>query len=752
MFILAIILMDFTPVYAAQVRGFVVDAASHEPLPAASVTVENTDLGATTNLDGYFVLSGLPAGRCLITVSYLGYNSLQMEVDADGVKAPLRISLKRKDVVLKEAVVSLKHSDAQETRKTPLVSAVPVDGQLIKTMPSMMGEMDVLRALQQIPGVKASSDLSSALHIRGGSPDQTLILMDHNVVYNPSHLFGLFSAFNADAVKHIDLIKGGFPAQYGGRSGSVLDVITNEGNRRETHGLASIGLVSARGALEGPLPKTLGSYAFSGRRTYFDPVLIALRSAKVDVPNYFFYDANGKVNFDLTDCTTLSLAGYIGNDIMNFDFGPKDERVYFYLKWGNQTLASRLRHCLRGDMFLSVGAAVSEYHSGWGFIADGINLDEGRDRMLDKSVKTDFEYYGLPNHTFKGGAWISRYDIRFKEGNEDLTFVDVDEWTTNYSLYAQDKWRVSPFFEVQPGLRGYYHAAGDHFAVDPRLAMVYYYDPRLRLKAAVGRYSQWLNLITFGEGFSNFDLWIPVDKSMNPSHSHQAVLGFECDHENGMEFTTEGYYTRMHDIAAFNAKTDQGEVAADAFVNGEGCAYGWEVMATKKRGRLTGWVGYSLSWTKRRFPNSLINWGNWFYPQWDRRHDFIAVAMYPLSRTWDLAASWRYNTGQGYTQALGIYTTRYADMDPSDFGNYGRTILTGSKNNYRFPSDHRLDVTLSWKHLLYGKNAVLNISIFNAYSRRPFWTRWFDTNEDPMKITDLKLLPILPLVSYEVKF
>ncbi len=738
--------------FAAQIRGVVVDATSHEPLPSASVVIENSDLGTTTNLDGYFFITGLNEGKYNIIVSYLGYFPLQQEVVVEDLKSPLRIELSRRDVVLNEAVVTIKSEKVQDIRKTPAVSTVPIEGQIIKLMPSMMGEMDVLRALQQIPGVKASSDLSSALHIRGGSPDQTLILMDHNVVYNPSHLFGIFSTFNADAVKHINLYKGGFPAEYGGRSGSVLDVITNEGNRQKTQGLFSLGLVSAKCAVEGPLPSKLGSYAWSGRRTYFDPVLAAMRSAKVDVPNYYFYDTNGKINFDLSDRTTLSIAGYIGNDIMNTDFGPKDERGYFYLKWGNQSLTSRLRHCLRSDIFLSVGASVSEYHSGWGFYDEKITLDEGKDQMLDKSVKADIEYYGIPRHTLKAGSWISRYDIRFKEGNEDLTYVDVNGWTTNYSMYIQDKWRINSFFEVQPGLRGYYHTAGKHLSWDPILSMAYHYDDRHRAKLAIGRYSQWLNLMTFGEGFSNFDLWIPIDESMKPSYSNQIVLALETERGDGIEFTIEGYYTQMKNIAAFNPRTDQGEVAGDAFVNGKGYAYGWEIMLSKKQGRLTGWMGYALSWTKRRFPGSLINWGRWFYPQWDRRHDFIVVALYPISRAWNFSVSWRYNTGQGYTQALGIYTVRYAGLDPEDLTNYGRTILMGSKNNYRFPADHRLDITFSWKHLFLGKNATLNLSVFNVYSRRPYWQRWFETSEDPVQITDLKLLPILPLFSYEVKF
>lgn len=736
---------------AAQLRGFVTDAASAEPLPVATVMVEGTDIGATTNLDGYFVLTSLREGPCRLIVSYVGYSSVRLDAFANGDLKPLRIELSRTNLILGEAEVRFKREDSEDRRNSPRVSTVPVDGKLIKSMPSLGAEMDVMRALQTIPGVKASSDVSSALYVRGGSPEQTLILMDHNVVYNPSHMFGIFSTFNADAVKHLELMKGGFPAEYGGRSGSVLEVVTNEGNRKKREGLVALGLVSAKAAYEGPLPGNRGSYAFSGRRTYFDPMLSAMRTAlDTDLPDYFFYDANGKINLDLGDRTTLTVAGYFGDDVMDFAFGPSDDRLDFYLKWGNKTLSTRLRHVFSNDLFFSGSLAISKYNSHWRVGTEDVLLDDGQDEMKDLSIKGDAEYHGVEGHKIKTGYWISRYDIRFIEGNEDLTFVDVDATTTNYSAYIQDSWRLGSFWEFQPGLRGYYHEAGKHTTLDARLNTVFHYDPRLRFKASAGQYTQWMNLITFGEGFTNFDLWIPVDESMEPSRSDQYIVGVEYDREDGIELTSEAYYTEMKDITSFDMMTDKVEEARDAFVVGKGVAYGWEAMLQKKIGRITGWAGYSLSWTKRRFPDSHINSGEWFYPKWDRRHDFIAVGNYAFNPRWEMSGSWRYNTGQGFTRSKGVYTMFYAGMDPNDFADYGRASLPGSKNNYRFPDDHRLDVTLTYNHLFMGNPAKVNISIFNLYSRRSYWLYNVDTFE--MKTEYIKLLPILPLVSYEVKF
>jgi len=288
-------------------------------------------------------------------------------------------------------------------------------------------------------------------------------------------------------------------------------------------------------------------------------------------------------------------------------------------------------------------------------------------------------------------------------------------------------------FELQPGLRAYYHNSGDHYQLDPRLAMVYRHDVDMRFKLALGRYSQFVNVISFGDAFNNFDVWIPVDGSMHPSYSHQAVIGWEWDRSDGYEVTTEAYYTDMNNITTWDPLSDRttGQ-ASDAFVVGDGYAYGFEWMIRRNKGRLTGWLGYSLSWTKRHFPGSSVNSGNWFYPKWDRRHDFIAVANYKLSKSWDVSASWRYNTGQGFTQALGTYTVHIGEGYNDYVSDGGISTLPGSKNNYRFPEDHKLDITLAYNHSFMGKESLpakLTISIFNAYNRRPYWQRNFNDGQ-----------------------
>ncbi|NQS97640.1 MAG: TonB-dependent receptor [candidate division Zixibacteria bacterium] len=738
------------------IRGFATDATSGEPLPVANVVIQGAYRGASTNLDGYFVIDNLTPGLYNLEITYLGYKPLTYQVVVTNeLMEPIYIELQPEGFILEEVVIEIEVENEEEIRLSPQVSTIPISVTTIRQMPSLGAEKDVLRAIQIIPGVKASSDISSGIYVRGGSTDQTLILMDHNVVYNPTHLFGLFSTFNADAVKHIDLLKGGFPAQYGGRSGSVLEVITNEGNRKTTEGMVSIGIISARASLEGPLHSNKGSFAISGRRTYIDPVLAAIRKAdeSLDLPDYYFYDGNGKLNLDLTNKSTLTIAGYWGSDNLDIEFGPDQNRSLAYLTWGNRTFTTRYRQVLSRNMFFSVNAAVSRYRSKFGFENSGVQIAKMYDRLYDYSLKSDIEYYKSEKHRFKTGVSVNRYDFTLDIIYGGVTQVDVDETTYNYSFYAEDNWRITPLFEIRPGFRCYYHNMGEYFRADPRLAFLYNYGPRTRFKIAVGRYTQFINLIRYGEGASSFDTWVPVDETVAPSHSDQIVLGFEHEPRKNLEFTLETYYTDMNNIAEFNQmQTEESDEAKDAFIIGKGFAYGVELMLRQKTGRLTGWLGYCLSWTKRRFEDTYLNNGGWFYPIWDRRHDFVATANYALSKRWEISASWRYNTGQGFTQPLGILTNRYAGSPPEYSENSGRASVNGEMNNYRFPADHRLDISATYKHTFFKMPADLVISIYNVYSRRSYWRRFANYEENPVEIETAKLLPIIPMVSYEVRF
>ncbi len=751
------------PVHAAQsLRGFVIDSTSEEPLPVANVVVEGEERGASTNIDGFFVLPGLEPGTHILHVSYLGYYPKQVEVTVtDEDMDMLTIGLLPTSMALETVTYTVDKQDDEAIRESPRVSTVPVDGTTLRAMPSLGAEMDVLRTIQAIPGVKASSELSSALYVRGASPDMTLILMDQSTVYNPSHLFGLFSTFNADAVKHIELIKGGFPAEYGGRAGSVLDVITNDGNRKKYEGLLMIGLISARAALEGPLPDERGSFAASFRRTYFEPVLEAVRSSNEDfedIPDYYFYDGNAKVNLDLSRTTTLTIGGYLGHDDFFGEFGDSDARLSVSSYWGNRTGTARLRQVLSNTSFLTVGFVYSYYRSGaelWDLDEsnEGENnlLDDFRNRFEDTSLRVDYEYMGLKNHRFKTGIQVNQLGAEVREESEDLVYINIDTTTYNVAYYLQDQWRINSMFEIQPGFRAYYHEGGDYTGLDPRLALVYHHSPEMRFKLAGGRYHQFVNLISAGDLLSFYDIWLPYDGTTDPTVMNQYVLGWEYDFHPEYEFTVETYYNDMERLLEFNQLIDEGDSFNDAFLEGEGQSYGIEFLLRKKSGRWTGWFGYSLAWSERRFPNSYLNEGDWYPPKWDRRNDFIGIAMYRLTDHWDISAQWRYNTGQGYTQGVAGYT-EYLNVGLEYDDEYGRSALYGELNNYRYPADHRLDVSAVYNHKFFGLPAKLTLSVYNVYSRRAIWTRVREDGTNPIEFSEVKLLPILPLAGYEVRF
>ncbi len=741
------------PSGAMPIRGFVLDATSGEPLPATSVLIPQQNRGDATNLDGYFSIPGFLPGKYTLQVSHLGYHTAEVEIRlSDEIMDPLRIELMPASIALEEVVVTVDQGD--NTRKSTRVSTIPVDGATVRTLPSLGAEMDLMRALQAIPGVKASSELSSALYVRGGSSDMTLIQMDQSAVYNPSHLFGLFSTFNADAVKHLELIKGGFPAEYGGRAGSVLDVVTKEGNRKKCEGLASASVISARLAIEGPLPNENGSYAVSGRRTYLEPIISILKQSPdfADLPDYYFYDANAKINWDFSPSTTLTIGGYTGFDNLNANFGPADSKLIVDTYWGNKTLSSRLRHVLSGSMFLTVSGTYSLYQSGNGVMNEGAQMGRFRSLFREASLRSDLECNPGKGHHIKSGLQYNHYRTAFEQRNDEVYYIDVDSTAWNGSWYLQDDWRFHPQFETNTGIRLYYHDAGEYVRLDPRFALVYHYNEQTRFKFATGRYTQWINVITFGEGVNFLDIWTPNDGSLDPTYLYHYVLGFEFDPGEAYEFTVEGYYNDMHNIVTYNTTIDAGQSASDAYIQGEGYAYGFEWMLQRKFGRWTGWLGYSLSWVKYRFPGTYYNSGEWFYPKWDRRHDLVAIFNYKISKHWHVSTQFRYNTGQGYTRALGLYTKRWPGIDPEYSARGSRWIHKGLENNYRLPADHRLDINLTYDHTLFGLDAKAVLSVYNAYSRRSHWARFYDTDKNPVEVRDIRLLPILPLLGYEVRW
>lgn len=749
-FLLGIIIGSTTIAQARQsasINGYITDSETGETLISASIGFQNIKKGTATNTLGYYSLPNLKPGTYIVFCSYVGYREFRKEIILEpGQNLRLDIELIPKSVELEEIIV--RSSREQEEQKT--IGTAQVKTELIKELPSVF-EADVFRSIQQLPGVKAASDFSSGLYIRGGSPDQTLILLDRTTVYNPSHFFGFFSTFNPDAIKDVRLYKGGYPAEFGGRLGSVLTIYNKDGNRNETTGSATVGLLASRASVEGPYSK--GSWMFAARRSTLEPLLAGLRQSIDNIPSkFYFYDFNGKVNLDATENDKFSLAFYAGQDRVTFPFGNDAE---FNLDYGNQTLSGNWTHIVSENLFSNFVLTGSRYFNFPKFEIAGTPFTRSNN-IYDFSMKGDLEYLPGNNHIFKTGIWAGIFTFRLQD-----TFDGSDSFSSRIqnqyaSFYVQDEWRPLDEWVFTPGVRFNYFSDGDYIRVEPRFSMEYQPTGRIRLQAAYGRYNQFLTLIS-NEAFSGFDVWLTSAEGVSPAYGDQFVLGAKTIPFTNYGFDVELYYRSMNDLFELDPFIPDvaGLMYEDTFRFGEGYAYGVEVFFEKRAGDFTGFIGYTLGYTWRKFPgfNTEITQGGqtarFYPPKYDRRHDINLVGTYKLNSKWKATASFNFATGQSYTQVLG----RYIQTD-LPWTNDERNIFTvGKVNASRLPNYHRMDISFSRTGKFFSLgDSELQLQLINVYSRRNVWFYNFDFDENPVAKEEVPLLPILPSVSYTVNF
>ena len=567
----------------ASLNGYITDAATGETLLLASVAIDGTTRGASTNESGYYSIVNLPAGRVVVLASYIGYRPFRTEVELTaGQTTRLDIELQPESIQLEEVVVE---SQAErEARRN--IGVAQVETELIKKLPSVL-EPDVFRSIQLLPGVKAASDFSSGLYIRGGSSDQTLILLDQTTVYNPTHFFGFFSTFNPDAVKDVRLYKGGYPAEYGGRLGSVLTVFNKDGNRNETQGTLSLGLLASRASIEGPYSK--GSYMLAVRRSTLEPLLAALNKTVDNIPDkFFFYDVNGKVNLDAGDNDRLSLAFYAGTDVVNFPFS---DDATIRLNYGNQTVSGTWRRIVSGSLFTSVTLTGSRYFNIPRFEIAGTPFDR-RNNIFDYSIKADAEYTPNERHNLTAGLWAGSLTLKLRDrfdGNVNFRSRIQSDYA---SVFLQDEWRPNERWIVNGGVRMNYFSDGGYLKAAPRLSVEHRPSDRIRMQLAYGRYYQFLTLIS-NEAFSGFDVWLTTDEGVPPAWGDQLVAGVKTIPFDGYALDAEVYVRSMRDLFELDPfRQDVAGLAySEVFRFGEGYAYGAELFFEKQTGRFTGFVG-----------------------------------------------------------------------------------------------------------------------------------------------------------------
>ncbi|MBU3699741.1 MAG: TonB-dependent receptor [Candidatus Kapabacteria bacterium] len=726
------------------VSGFVEDAVTKEPLIGATISVKAIKAGAYTNKSGYFSISNIPAGQQIIVVSYVGYVRKEVPVTVPkGGSAKLRIGLLSDTARGREVTVT---AERDEDKRQISISRVNIPIEQLSQL-RIGGEADVFRALQMLPGVLTSSQISSGLFIRGGSPDQNLVLLDGMTVYNPTHLFGFISAFNNDAIKDVDLIKGGFPAEFGGRMSAVLNITQKDGNRDHIEGLVGLGLISSRASLQGPIGN--GSFFLGGRRTYLDLVLgVIPEDPEAPLPTFGFYDLNAKITQNLGEDDKVSLSGFLTRDQLGFSQTGLD----FGVRIGNRATSLRWSHIYDPTVFSVVTLSASRYDNGFDGRNAGIAF-EVANNIIDYTAKVELEWFTAENLTLKGGYEGSLFNFNYVQLFEqsaqnntvirDTTALRLTDNTQ--SLFAQANWNVTESLSLQGGLRGNYWTSSEQFLLDPRLAARLQLSEDVAVKAAWGIYHQYLRLASAPD-FSFFDTWLPSDRSVPPGRADHYVLSVESSPLEGYDFNVDVYYKNLENINELRQGNRGRQVAvSDVFYVGRGYTYGAEVFLQKRAGRLTGWIGYALGYVFSQFDS--VNLGRWFRPKFDRRHDLKITAMYQLSETWEFGASFMFQSGQSYTGATSALGGRMPGWD-------GGIVMVNPSQRWglRLPNSHQLNVNVNYNTTLYGLPFRLFLDVYNVYSRRDIWFRLFQTEDGIPTVSDVRLLPILPSISAELRF
>tara|TARA_B110000263_G_scaffold115626_1_gene100779 strand:- start:24 stop:2405 length:2382 start_codon:yes stop_codon:yes gene_type:complete len=768
------------------ISGYVQDNESGENLIGVSIYDKNTFKGTVTNQYGFYSLT-LGQGKYDITFSFIGLESVTKNITLSK-DVRINISLESNSILTDEVIVTGEKLDKNVTSSN--MSQVKIEVNNIKQLPVIFGEVDVLKSAQLLPGITSNGEGSSGLYVRGGGPDQNLILLDEAVVYNASHLFGFFSVFNADAIKDINIIKGGMPAEYGGRLSSVLDITMKDGNNKKYELDGGLGLLSSRLTLQGPIQKNKSSFIISSRRTYID-VLSKPFLNKIDPetgePNafagsgYYFYDLTTKINYRISDKDRLYLSGYFGRDV--FSFVNSDNGFAIEIPWGNATGSLRWNHLFNDKLFMNTSLIFSDYRfefnlaqSDFEFkIFSGIN---------DWNTKVDFLYQPNQRHTIKFGTNYTYHE--FTPGNATGRAGDVefaqDEIFRQYSnegaIYFSDDFELSDDIKINAGLRysSFQHngdvslfnyikndltlSSDNYRHIEPRLSLRYKLNTTSSIKAAYTENYQYVHLASTSSVSLPTDLWVPSSSGIKPKFARQYALGyFKNLNDNMYETSLEAYYKEMTNLIEYREgylpEDNTNSSGDDSFTFGDGESYGIEVLLKKIKGKTTGWIGYTLSKTTRYFDE--VNNGIPFPAKYDRRHDLSITATHKLSKSWVLSGVFVYASGNSIT----LPTERYV---------IGGDIYTQftSRNGFRVDPYHRMDIGATYTPSKKNKKfkSSWNFSIYNVYSRKNPYFIYFaleglDDNEENQNIQNgnvepkayqVSIFPILPSITWNFNF
>ncbi|MBR1850605.1 MAG: carboxypeptidase-like regulatory domain-containing protein [Bacteroidales bacterium] len=793
------------------ISGTITDRSSGETLIGATVLDTRSGKGTVTNVNGRYSLT-LKADSVNLRITYIGY-----EVALNNLKLDRNTTLNfdlKPSVQLDEVVITAEKPG--DTRSSQM-SAMQVTVEQIKAVPVLFGEADLIKALQLMPGVQSGSEGNSGMYVRGGGPDENLFLLDGIPLYNVNHLGGFFSAFNTDAVKNVTLYKGSFPARFGGRLSSVLDVTTNNGNDKELHGNASIGLISAKINLEGPIIKERTTFNVSARRTYADLILIPIFTKMIPSMSnglstsltndgdlgagYYFYDLNAKVTHKFNDRNRLYATFYTGLDdaygtVQMVSSLMEDQNLGFHNQWGNLVGALRWNYVITPKLFFDLTAAYTQYNNViTGNIKKVAQIDGDEDistmkgdynsGIKDITLRADFNYNPQPEHDVRFGTYLTRHFFTPEVMSATVDYIDQVQMgskfkmdtTINSSLvpatemvaYAEDDWELGERVKLNFGLHasGFYVDDTLYPSLQPRVSGRVMLTDDISVKAGYAYMKQYMHLLSTTSISMPTDLWVPVTRNIKPMESHQIAAGISYSRSGIADFSIEGYYKRMSNLieykdgASFFGTSDGWE---NLVVTGDGWAYGIEFLAQRNIGNLTGWIGYTYSRTTHLFdrPGQELNEGRPFPAKYDRHHDISIVLSYKITSNIDVSATWVYSSGNAATLALQKYPVAFDDPEyynnPDLAGRHGSLSYISSRNNFRMPDYHRLDIGANFHRQFKRKNMhrTINVSIYNVYNRQnPYMiypSRRYQYRDYNTALVKLSLFPILPSAAYTLYF
>ncbi|NVO11852.1 MAG: TonB-dependent receptor [Bacteroidales bacterium] len=758
---------DF-PIVKYTISGYVKDASNGEALIGSTVLVKEEGRGTATNIYGFYSISLAP-GTYTLVYSFIGYNPQEQVVRLTENQV-VNIELNLESKILQEVVVRGEKLNSNIVK--PEMSVSKLEMKSIQRIPALMGEVDVIKAIQMLPGVQPTAEGSSGFSVRGGGIDQNLILLDEATVYNASHLMGFFSVFNNDAIRDVKLYKGDIPANYGGRLSSVLDVRMKEGNNKKLSATGGIGLISSRLTLEGPIGSEKTSFLISGRRTYADLFFPLLTDTNAKKAVMYFYDLNLKINHQINNNNRLYLSAYLGRD----HFGQKGSSD---VGFGNRTFTLRWNHLISPQLFSNTTAIISKYDYSLK-INQGSSKYFWKSSLLDYTLKLDFNYFLTPENEFKFGVSSTYHDINpcnaWIEGNDStLTVPYPKNYELEHVAYISNQQKIGDNLTLKYGVRftvfqnigktysykfdqnynvidTINYASGKIFhtyhAFDPRLGIIYTIDSKSSVKASYSHTTQFMQLASNSNGGMPLDIWFPSTPNIKPQKADQYALGyFRNFFDNNIETSVEAYYKDMNNVIDFK---DHATLIMNPRMEGDvrtgtAKAYGIEFSVKKNEGKLTGWVSYTLSKVKRKIPEISDK----AYPApYDKPNNINIILSYEFTKRLMISANWIYATGTPMTAPVGTF----------EFGNTVNKIYS-SRNGYRMRDYHRLDLSVTLKGLERPNrfwHGEWVFSIYNAYGRHNDWIINFiqDKNNPQVLNAQRTYLPFefFPSVTYNFNF